>query len=408
MVSIKRGKNFTLKRELKLFDVVVAGVGIILGAGIYALIGIAAGETGNTVWLSFLITAFVAAFTGLSYAELSSIFKGDGGEYDYCKSAFGKKFAIFISLLIIFTGVVSSAAVALGFAGYLSTLFSVKYLAAGIGVVLLMTLVNFRGISDSNKFNLVSTSVELIGLLIIIVLGATHFGDVNLLEMPNGFGGVLKAGALVFFAFMGFETIVKLAEETKNPHKIIPKAIIISIIVSSVLYILVSMAAVSILPSAELAVSKSPLADAAASVLGSPAFFLLGIIALFSTSNTVLLTMLTTSRMVYGMATLGSLPKMFSKVGAKRRTPYMAIIATGIVTLLLVLIRDIGFVADLTTALLFSTFAIVNVSAIVLRYKHTAKRAFTMPVNIGKFPVLALLGAITSIVMLVFSLINLL
>lgn len=408
MVIIKGGKSFKLKRELSLFNVVVAGVGIILGAGIYALIGIAAGETGNTIWLSFLVTSVVAAFTGLSYAELSSMFKDDGGEYDYCKAAFGRKLAIFISLLIIFTGVVSAATVALGFAGYLSSLFSIKYLFAGIAVVVLMSLINYGGISDSNKFNTISTFIEFLGLLIIIALGIGKFGRVDLLEMPNGFYGVLKAGALVFFAFMGFETIVKLSEETKNPQKTIPKAILISIAITAVLYVLVSIAAVSILPASQLAGSKSPMADAAASVLGNSAFYILGIIALFSTSNTVLLTMLTTSRMVYGMALQNSLPKIFSKVHEKRRTPYLAIWVIGIITILFVLLGNIGFVADLTTALLFVTFAIVNVSAIVLRYKSPGKRKFRMPLNIGEFPVLALLGVLTSLTMLVFSLINLL
>jgi APA family basic amino acid/polyamine antiporter len=171
MVTIRRGKYFALKRELNLFHVVVAGIGIILGAGIYALIGIAAGETGNTIWLSFLISAIVAGFTGFSYAELSCMFKGDGGEYDYCKASFGRKIAVLVSLLIIVTGLVSAAAVALGFAGYLSSLFSIKYLLAGILIVVLMSFINYHGISDSNKFNLVATSIEFLGLLIIIFLG---------------------------------------------------------------------------------------------------------------------------------------------------------------------------------------------------------------------------------------------
>lgn len=404
----KRLNNKSLKRELGLFSVTVAGVGIILGAGIYALIGIAAGETGNTIWLSFLISAIVAAFTGLSYAELSSMFKGDAGEYDYVRVSFGKKLASFVSLLIIFTGVISAATVALGFAGYLSSLISVKYLFAGIGIVILMTFLNYWGIKESNKFNLLATSIEFLGLVIIIVLGVGYFGSVDLFEMPNGFYGVLKAGALLFFAFMGFETIIKLSEEAKNPQKTIPKAIVLSVIITAIVYVLVSAAAVSILSSDKIAGSKSPLADVAASVFGSPAFIVLAVIALFSTSNTILLTMLTTSRMVYGMAERKSLPKIFGRVHDSRRTPYIAVFAVGLITLALTFFEDIGFVADLTTVLLFATFALINLSVIVLRYKKDGKRKFRMPVNIGEFPVLALLGVITSLVMFVFSLINLL
>jgi basic amino acid/polyamine antiporter, APA family len=397
-----------LKRELNLFHVTVAGVGIILGAGIYALIGVAAGETGNSLWLSFLISAIVAGFTGYSYAELSSVFKGDAGEYDYVKAGFGKKLASFVSLLIIFTGVVSAATVALGFAGYLSSLISFGYLASGIGIVVLMTFLNYWGISESNKFNVLATTIEFLGLLFIILLGIGKFGSVDLLEMPNGFFGVLKSGALLFFAFMGFETIIKLREEAKEPEKTIPKAIILSVFITAIVYVLVGIAAVSILPASEIAGSKSPLADVAAVGFGGLAFVVLGIIALFSTSNTILLTMLTTSRMVYGMSKRKTLPKIFNKIHKKRRIPHIAVFAVGIVTIGLTFFQDIGFVADLTTVLLFATFALINLAAIVLRYKKIGKRHFKMPLNIGRFPVLALLGVITSLVMLVFSFINLL
>jgi len=401
-----KNKNNALKKELGLFSVVVAGVGIILGAGIYSLIGLGAAETGNTLWLSFLISAIVAAFTGLGYAELSSIFKDDSGEYNYIKAGFGSKLAIFISLLIIFTGFVTAATVALGFAGYFSSLISINYLYSGIGIILLMTLLNYVGIKNSNKFNLIATSIEFIGLLIIIFLGIPNIGKVDLFEMPNGFYGVLKAGALLFFAYMGFETIVKLSEEVKNPQKIIPKAIVWSVVITTILYVLVSIAAVSILPADKIAMSKSPIADVAASVLGSPAFIVLAIIALFSTSNTVLLTLLTTSRMIYGLSVKKSLHKVFLKIG-KRRTPYVAILFTGLITLILAFFEDIGFVADLSTVLLFATFALVNLSVITLRYKMKGERKFKMPLNIGRFPVLALLGVISSLGMLVFSLINL-
>lgn len=400
-------KSVGLKKELGLFSVTVAGVGIILGAGVYALIGIAAGQTGNSIWLSFLISAVVAGFTGLSYAELSSFFKGNAGEYDYCNASFGKSVAMLVSLLIIFTGVVSAAAVALGFAGYFNSIFSWSYLGFAICVVLFTTFLNLWGISDSNKFNILATSIEFGGLVLIILFGIPYIGSVDLLELPNGFFGVLKAGALLFFAFMGFETIVKLSEETKDPQKTIPKAIILSLVISAILYILVSISAVSILSADRMAGSSSPLADVAAVPFGRSAFLLLAIIALFSTSNTVLLTLITTSRMVYGMGKEGSLPSIFSKVGKKRGTPYVSVIFIGLLTLLLVFFQDLGFVADLTTVLLFGTFVLINLSVIVLRYKDKRKRKFKIPLNIGKFPVLALLGVFANLFMFIFSMINL-
>ncbi len=396
-----------LKRELGLVQTTFAGIGIILGAGIYALIGIAAGATGNTIWLSFLIATVVALFSGLSYAELSSKYDGDGGEYTYCEKAFGHKVAWVVALFTIFIGVVSAATVALGFAGYIGSMIPIPYMVGALGIIAIMSFLNYWGIKDSNRFNMLSTSIEFIGLLIIIVLGIGYYGTADIFARPQGWEGVFKAGALVFFSFMGFETIVKLREETKNPQRTIPLAIIISIVITAIVYVLVSIAAVNLLPADQLATSSSPLADVAAVRMGGAAFIVLAIIALFSTSNTVLLTMLTTSRLVYGMGSEGSLPKRFAKISVKRHTPHIAVLVTGIVTALLALIGNIELVANITSALLFGTFALINLATIVLRYKEPRNHAtFKMPLNIGKFPVLAAIGVIISLVMLVFSFTN--
>jgi len=221
-----------LKRALGLFDVTVASVGIILGAGIYALIGLAAQSSGNATWLSFLITAVIAIFTGLSYAELSSMFKGDAGEYDYLRAAFNKPFAFVMALSMICAGFISAATVSLGFAGYISKLLPIPLLTAAVLLVLVMTFINFIGIQESNKFNMISTFIEFIGLTIIIFLGVPKLGSVNYFDMPFGFPGVFSSAALVFFAYMGFESIIKLREETKNPSVTIPKALVYSILIT--------------------------------------------------------------------------------------------------------------------------------------------------------------------------------
>ncbi|MFC1751061.1 APC family permease [Pseudomonadota bacterium] len=400
-------KSYRLKRELSLFDVTVAGVGIILGAGIYALIGVAAGEAGNATWLSFLISAIVAVFTGYSYAELSSIYKTDSGEYNYCKDAFSDKTAWFVALLMISASLVTAAVVALGFAGYIVTFLDVDFLLAAIGIIVLMSVINYIGIRTSSRFNTVATALEFFGLLLIIILGIPKWGTVDLMEMPMGLKGVFQAGALVFFAFLGFETIIKLREETKNADKNIPKAIMLSIFITAVVYVLVSISAVSSLNHQELATSSGPLASVAAASFGPMAFTLLAIIALFSTSNTILLTVVTNSRMIYGMAKQKSLPAVFGWVQRKRRTPYIAIIGVMVLSILLTLPRDIELVANIANVFLFIIFIFVNWAAIVLRYKTDKKRPFRMPLNIGKFPVLSLLGILSSAVLMVFAIINL-
>jgi len=404
----KKKKVFGLRRELGIFQVTIAGVGIILGAGIYALLGIAAGTSGNATWLAFLISALIALFTGLSYAELSSIFKGDSGEYDYIKYALSKWYAFLIGLSMIAAGFISAAAVALGFAGYFTQLVSMPLIVAALLLVILMTLINFVGIKETSWFNTVSTFIEFGGLVIIIFLGLKNFGSVNYFDMPQGITGVFSSAALVFFAYMGFESIVKLGEETKDPAKVIPRSLLYSVVITAVLYVLVALAAVSIIGWEELNASSAPLATVAAAVLGSKAFILLGIIALFSTSNTVLITMVATSRLAYGMAKEKSLPKFLSLVHERTRTPWAAILIIMLLTFLFTVIGDIEIVANLTNLFLFITFASVNLSMIVLRYKlKDRKRSFRCPVNIGNFPVIPLLGFLSSLGMLVFVLFNL-
>lgn len=406
--SVRR-EGPSLKRSLGLFEVTVAGVGIILGAGIYALIGIGAGYAGNGIWLAFLLSAFLSAFTGLSYAELSTLFKDDGGEYDYAEKAFNKKTAWVVGMLVLATGFISAAAVALGFGRYLSAMTgSGNVILFGVLLILVMTIINVLGIKQSSFFNIICTIIEFAGLFFIAAFGFKYLGNANYLDLAQGMHGVFKAAALVFFAYMGFESIVKLTEETKNPEKTIPKALVLSVIISAVLYVLVALIAVSVVPWQELAASKAPLASVAAALVGSKAFLILAIVALFSTANTVLVTLVTSSRLLYGMAQRKSLPAFLSHVHQATRTPMNAILVMTLITILFTLIGNIEFVANLNDVFLFMTFGMVNLANIVLRYTLDRKRSFRAPVNVGKFSVLSLLGLLTSIFMLVYAFGNIL
>jgi basic amino acid/polyamine antiporter, APA family len=392
-----------LKRTLNLFNVTVAGVGMILGAGIYALIGAAAVDGGNAIWLSFLLSALIALFTGLSYAELSSMFKGDAGEYDYVNKSMNKHFALFIGLTVIAAAIITASAVALGFAGYLSTLLPIPYIAGALLVILLMSAINVVGIKEAAWFNTVSTFIEFAGLVIIIVIGFKYVGTVNLLELPNGVSGIFSSAALVFFAFLGFESIIKLAEETKNPEKTIPKAILLSIGITSVVYVMVAISAVSVVGWQALSQSDAPLSLVAATALGGISGPVLAVIALFSTANTILLSLITSSRQIYGMSKQKSLPKFLSHISGKTRTPILAILVATLVAVIFTLIGDIGIVANITNIFLFITFGAVNLALIILRYKAPKmKRAFRLPLNIGKFPVIPLIGVLSSIMMIGF------
>jgi len=385
-----------LRREIGLFGLTASGVGIILGAGIYALIGEAAGVAGNTVWMSFLLGASISSFTGLSYAELSSMIPKAAAEVSYAKEAFkGDLTPFLIGWIIIFTEVVSISTVALGFGGYFDGLFGVPTVLSSLVLIILLSILNFVGIEKSSKVNIVFTVIEASGLLLIVALGIPSLGTVNYLESSQGLQGILTASTLIFFAYLGFEDIVNLAEETKNPERNIPKALILSVVITAILYVLVAMVAVSLADWQELGTSTAPLAYAASKSLGRSAFLTLSVIALFATANTVLILLIVASRMVYGIARDGSLPRSLSKL-SKRGTPWVAILAVMVLPCFFVLIGNIGFVAGITNFGTFITFALVNLSAIWLRYKKPEwKRPFKTPLTISKMPLIPLIGLLS-------------
>lgn len=390
-----------LKRELGLLEVTLSGVGVILGAGIYALIGKAAGLAGNSVWLSFAISALIAVFTGLCYAELTSMFPKASAEYEYTLNAFGKKLAFIIGWLIIWSGVIGASTVALGFSGYFSALFKVQPVTSALVLLVVLSFILFYGIKESAWFAIVFTLIETAGLIFIIITGLPYLGSVDYFEMPHGLEGVFEASALVFFAYIGFEGIVKLSEETKNPEKTIPKGLILALLISIILYILVALSAVSVMGWEKLGESRAPLADVTFIALGSEAFAFLSAIALFATANTALLMLLGASRITYGMADSFALPAILAKVHPSRRTPWAAIFTVMVLSMIFVVAGDIKLAANVTNFTLFVTFIVINAAVILLRYiKPQMRRPFRVPLTIGRLPVLPLIGLVFCIFML--------
>ena len=390
-----------LKRTVGFFTLTMYGVGIILGAGVYALIGEAAGETGNSLWLSFLVASIISMFTGLSYMELISMYPVSAAEYIYVKHSLGSNLAAFsVGWIEIFADIIAASTVAVGFAGYFVSLFGGHPIFVAIVLIAVLTIVNLWGIAESTKINVVFSFIEIIGLLILIVVAAPHIGSVNYMEMKQGLPGLLSASALIFFAFIGFEDIANIAEETKNPEKTGPKALLLSLIITTVIYVLVGVSVVSLVGHEQLAASSAPLALAISQVFGQKAFMLMSIIALFATSNTVLVSLIVGSREVYGMSRDGSLPKILSHVHKSRRTPWVAAFFIMFCTMFFVLLRDIKIIASIADFCTFAVYCFVNASLIILRYKEPEReRPFKVPLNIGKFPILPSIGLV-SIVLL--------
>jgi APA family basic amino acid/polyamine antiporter len=402
------GTRIPLKRELGLVEVTLSGIGIILGAGIYALIGEGAALAGNALWLSFAISATIAIFTGLSYAELSAMFPRAGAEYEYVKVALGTRAAFVIGWLIILAGIIAASAVAIGFAGYASALAGIGPALSGLdhflfaaGLVIGLSLLLTRGIKISALFASLFTLVEIGGLLLVILIGFPSLGTVDYLEMPLGPPGVLTAAALVFFAYIGFEDVVKLAEETRMPERNIPMGLLLAMAVSIVLYILVSVSAVSIAGWEALSASEAPFAAIAGMALGGGASILISAIALFATANTVLLLLLATSRICYGMAAAGQLPAVLGSVHATYGTPVWATLVVGAWASLFTLAGSISFVAELTNFALFLTFMVINATVILLRVRLPRHpRPFAVPGSLRGIPLLPVAGIAASAALL--------
>ena len=392
-----------LERSLSLWQVTLMGIGVILGAGIYVIIGEAVGLSGNAVWLSFLIGAIVATFSGLSYAELSSRFPKAGAEYSYVRKAFGSRVGWIAGWLIISSNIIAAATVALGFSNYFYALFGTPIIPVAIFLLLICGIILYAGIKEAASVIILFMIIESIGLFIIIAIGFNYIGSVNYLEMANGMKGVIEGGVLIFFSYLGFQGITTLAEETKNPKKTIPKAIMLAIAITTIIYILVGLAAVSVIPWNELATSKAPLADIASSVFGKNSFIILSGIALFSTFNTVLMSLLAGSRLVYGMAKERGFPKIFANTSKKLLSPTFAILAIVIGSILILFLGDIKLIANLTNFTVFTVFILVNATLIYFRIRKPTKdkETFRVPGSIRGVPIFPVLGIVSSFLMLI-------
>lgn len=397
-----------LERSISLTEATVYGLGIILGAGIYALIGEATGIAGNSVWLSFVLAAVVASFSALSYCELSSMFPRSAAEYTYVKNAFRSNlFGFMMGWISLFAAIVSISAVALGFAGYFETLFAVPIVLTAISLIAVLSVVNFLGVKESARLNLVLTLVALAGLILIILMALPFFGRVDYfasvepgLPLSGILNNVAIASALIFFAYIGFEDIANISEETVNAEHAVPKAILLALVISTILYLLVAISVVSIVPWQQLAETAAPISLVAGTVLGPAAAIVFSFIALFATASTVLIILIAVSRLLYGMSSDHSLPSVIARVHRRDKTPFVSIAITSLIAMFFVLSGDLKHVAFITNFGIFVLFFMVNLSVIVLRQTRPGKkRAFKIPGNFRNIPLVSVFGVIASVFM---------
>ncbi len=365
-----------LQRRLGLVLLVLYGTGITVGAGIYVLIGTVAGHAGGFAPWSFVLAAVVMAFTVASYAELATRYPVSAGEAAYARAAFrSPHISRSVGLLTIAIAVVSSAAVALGSAGYLREFVALPTMLLVVIVVLAVGAVASWGILELVVLASIFTIIEVGGLIAIIVAALWSDAPIVLAPVPPMdmavLSGIGTASVLAFFAFIGFEDLVNVAEEAKDPHRDLPRAMALTLLLSTALYVSIAVIAVSVVPPKELAASSAPLSMVFRAVAGvSPAT--ISVIAIMATLNTILAQLTMASRVIYGMARQGDLPGWLAEVHPTTNTPLVATALTVAATLFLALLIPLEPLAKLTSVATLVVFAFVNVSLLALRRQGVA------------------------------------
>jgi basic amino acid/polyamine antiporter, APA family len=368
-------------------------VGDILGTGIYALTGQVAKQVGGAVWLPFVVAFVVALMTALSYLELVTKYPKAAGAALYTHKAFGIHFITFIvAFAVMCSGITSASTASRAFAANFSQSLNLNAGAAGITVIGLafmglIAAVNLRGVGESVKANVVLTCVELSGLLIIICIGLWAIGngqgDVSrVIQFETATDGsflwpVIAATTLAFFAMVGFEDSVNMAEECKDPTRHFPKVLLVGLLITGIIYVLVSISAITLVPPAQLGEGETPLLKVVQA--GAPNFpvEIFGFITMFAVANSALINMLMASRLVYGMSREHVLPPVLGKVHPTRRTPYVSIAFTTLLALALItLVGEVPALGGTTALLLLCVFTIVNIAVLVLRRDPVAHKHF--------------------------------
>ena len=382
-----------LKPVLGPIQLVFYSVGVIIGAGVYTVIGTAAGLAQQSLWLSFIIGAVVALLTGFSYAEMTTSFPRAGAEYLYLRRALPKSdWAAFgVGLLMLMGGAATASTVAVAFGGYLRTFVDVPIWFSAIALLVVCTAFNIWGLRESSWVNMLFTTVEVAGLLLVIAAGFTQGSLYEpLLVLPQT--GVLPAAAIVFFVYLGFEGIANLTEEVRDPSRDLPRAIFYSIGITTFLYVLVSLAVIVLATPSELASSEAPLALAIQKAWPR-ATNVLSAIAIFATANTVLISLIGSSRLAFSMGRDGEIPSIFASLHSARDTPWIAAVLMFAMSAALVPIGSIKFLAELSSFAALLAFLAVNLALIIVRYRMPdLPRPFRVPLTIGRMPLPPLLA----------------
>ncbi len=390
-----------LKRTLSLFDATSIGIGAIIGAGIFVVLGVAVGYAGPAIIISMVVAGIVASFTAFSFAELGSAIPKEGGVYTFAYEVVSPFVGFVVGCLWLFGQMVAGTAISLGFASYFVTIFPWFPLkTTAISVALILTGLNLLGIKQSATINNVLVLTKIGILCLFIGAGAYQINAQYYSPLaPNGFPGILQGAAFIFFAYLGFGRIAALGEEVKNPTRTLPLSILLALGTSVIIYVLTGFVAVGLQDYRVLAGSGSPLTDAAKAIGNFGIVIAISLGALIATASVLLTNLIGLSRVSFAMARNGQLPKSAAKVHSKLGTPYVSVLVMGAVMAVLTYALDLKQTAAIASFSILSTHVILNYSAIKLRKRKPSLETFKSPM----YPLIPLLGLISCIV-LMFSL----
>ncbi|MEM2130784.1 MAG: APC family permease [Candidatus Bathyarchaeia archaeon] len=377
-------KNSTkLKPTISLWSATTINIGAIIGSGIFVAVGVAASSAGSALAISMAIAAAVAALTALSFAELASWKPAEGSVYAYAYELVSPFAGFITGWMWLASNTFAGAAVALGFASYFSTFapnLPVNTIAALLCLIFAAT--NFVGTRQSTLINNVLVTAKLTVLVFFIIFGLLHVNAANYAPFTPFSGGTLLGVYFVFFAYAGFARVVVLAEEIKDAKRNVPKAVLLSLAISTIVYILVGLVAVGLAGATTLADSHSPLADAINITGNTLAVQVVSFGGLVATASVLLTSILGVSRVAYAMAKRRDMPQWLSKLHGRFGTPYYSIWLTGVVMALLVLLIDLKQVVAISTFAILFYYAIANLAAFKL---HSTNRRFHRSLSILGF-----------------------
>jgi APA family basic amino acid/polyamine antiporter len=400
-----------LKRNIGTFGAASVGIANIIGAGIFVLSGVAAGVAGPAVILSFLIAGGIAMMTALSAAELSSFITDTGASYAYTKRAFGRFWSFLVGWFKYFDYLVGGAAVSVGFAAYFTSVFRLEgvlpVILAAVGLPTVLSILNFLGVKEATRVTSAMVLLKIFAIVLLLMFGGfylfQHF-DVGHYTpfFATGFGGMLSGAAVIFFVFIGFNTVTMMSEETKNPRKTIPKALMLAFAVTFVLYMAVAVLLIGILDWHDESKDAHPLGSIALIISDNAMFFdFISFSALIAAGSVVLSSILGGTRASFAMGRDKLLPQQFDRISKRFGTPYFSIIIAGIVivTFAGIFYNNIETIASIVNFGSLFTYLFVNLSVIKLRRSESqTKRLFKVPL----YPVIPIIGVISCVGLMFF------